>query len=56
MIDAEFDRDDHSSIPEIANGRGLKSLGARTDLQTTLDGPIGRILVVKTNKKNNIYF
>jgi hypothetical protein len=37
MIDAEFDRENHSLIHAIAIGRGLKPLDARTDLQTGLN-------------------
>jgi hypothetical protein len=32
MIDVEFGRKDHSSIPTTEIGRGLKSLDVRTDL------------------------
>ncbi|MCI60324.1 hypothetical protein A2U01_0081580, partial [Trifolium medium] len=32
----------------IAIGSGLEPLDARTDLRTRLDGPVDRILVVKT--------
>jgi hypothetical protein len=31
VIDAEFGREDHGSIPAIAIGRGLKLLDVRTD-------------------------
>ncbi|MCI58347.1 hypothetical protein A2U01_0079602, partial [Trifolium medium] len=31
MIDVELGREDHSSIPATAIGRGLKPLDARTD-------------------------
>jgi hypothetical protein len=37
VIDAEFDRKDHDSIPATAIGRRLKPLDVRTDLQTRLN-------------------
>jgi uncharacterized protein YaaW (UPF0174 family) len=47
MIDAGLGREDHSSIPATAIGRGLKLLNAITDPRTSLGGPVGWILVVK---------
>jgi hypothetical protein len=37
MIDIEFGREDHGSIPATAIRRGLKPLNVRTDPQTTFN-------------------
>jgi hypothetical protein len=47
VIDTRFGREDESSIPATAIGRRLKPLDARTDPRIKLDGPMGRILIVK---------
>jgi hypothetical protein len=52
VIDIGIGREYHSSIPTIVIGRQLKPLNVRTDLLTKLDGPVGRILVVK---KKSVY-
>jgi hypothetical protein len=50
VVDAEFGMEDHGSIPATVIGRRLLSLDTRTDPQTRLGGPMGRILVVKEKK------
>jgi hypothetical protein len=45
VIDAGLCREDHKQLHAI--GRGMKPLDARTDSQTKLGGPVGRIPVVK---------
>ncbi|KAK2367615.1 hypothetical protein QL285_080880 [Trifolium repens] len=47
VIDAELGMEDHSSIPATAIRKRLKPLDVRTELRTRLDGPVGRILVIK---------
>jgi hypothetical protein len=37
VIDAEFDRENHDSIPIAAIGRELEPLNFRTDPRTTLN-------------------
>ncbi|MCH97209.1 RNA polymerase subunit beta, partial [Trifolium medium] len=44
VVDAGLGREEHGSIPATAIGRGLEPLDSRTDLQTRLDGLVGRIL------------
>jgi hypothetical protein len=47
VIYVGLDREDHGSIFRIAIGRGLEPLDDRTDPRIRLDGPVGRILMVK---------
>jgi hypothetical protein len=37
IVNAEFGKNDHDSISTTAIRRGMKSLNARTDLQTRLN-------------------
>lgn len=46
VIGAGLGREDHSSIPATAIGRGLEPLDVITDPRTGLVGSVDRILVV----------
>ncbi|PNX64915.1 hypothetical protein L195_g038287, partial [Trifolium pratense] len=47
VIGTGLGREDHSSIPTTAIGRGLEALDVRTDPRTRLAGLVGWIWVVE---------
>jgi hypothetical protein len=53
VIDAGLGMEDYCSISRNCDERGLKQFDARIDLQTKLEGPVGRILVETACKVKN---
>jgi hypothetical protein len=55
VIDAEFGKEDHGSIPATAIGMRLEPLDVRTDPRIGLGSPIDQIQVVKKKIKNTTF-